>query len=251
MDQLVERVLTVGARLAPDDWASLVIHRVAVTVNVLAVGFHVALLEVGRKAVHVLVVRQNRFGFSAEEVVVPDPDQRQQYRQVFLRRGGGEVFVHRVRAGEQLNEIVEADGQNDGQADCRPQRVAAANPVPELEHVRRINAELAYRFTVGGQRRKVFRHVLFVARGFQEPVARAVGVGHGFLSGEGFRRHQEQRGFRVHLFQHFSDVGPIDVGHEVHVEVVLYGRSASVTMNGPRSEPPIPMFTTSVIALPV
>ena len=83
MDQLVERVLTVGARLAPDDWASLVIHRVAVTVNVLAVGFHVALLEVGRKAVHVLVVRQNRFGFSAEEVVVPDPDQRQQHRQVF------------------------------------------------------------------------------------------------------------------------------------------------------------------------
>src|SRR5690606_9523160 len=64
VDQLVERVLAVGARLAPDDWASLVIHRVAVTVNVLAVGFHVALLEVGRKAVHVLVVRQNRFGFS-------------------------------------------------------------------------------------------------------------------------------------------------------------------------------------------
>ena len=67
----------------------------------------------------------------------------------------------------------------------------------------------------------MFRHVLFVARGFQEPVARAVGVGHGFLSGEGFRRHQEQRGFRVHLFQHFSDVSPIDVGHEVHVEMVF------------------------------
>lgn len=121
MDQLVERVLAVGARLAPDDWASLVIHRVAVTVNVLAVGFHVALLEVGRKAVHVLVVRQNRFGFSAEEVVVPDPDQRQQHRQVFLRRGGGEVFVHRVRAGEQFNEVVEAHGQDDGQTDRRPQ----------------------------------------------------------------------------------------------------------------------------------
>ena len=121
MDQLVERVLTVGARLAPDDWASLIIHRVTVTVNVLAVGFHVALLEVGRKAVHILVVRQNRFGFSAEEVVVPDPDQRQQHRQVFLRRGGGEVFVHRVRAGEQLNEVVEADGQDDGQTDRRPQ----------------------------------------------------------------------------------------------------------------------------------
>ena len=37
VNQLVERVLTVGARLTPDDWASLVIHRVAVTVNVFTV----------------------------------------------------------------------------------------------------------------------------------------------------------------------------------------------------------------------
>nr|VXZ89891.1 Uncharacterised protein [Klebsiella pneumoniae] len=83
MDQLVERVLTVGARLTPDDWASLVVYRVAVTVNILTVGLHVALLEVSGKAVHVLVVRQNRFGFRTEEVVVPDADQSQQHRQVF------------------------------------------------------------------------------------------------------------------------------------------------------------------------
>jgi hypothetical protein len=31
----------------------------------------------------------------------------------------------------------------------------------------------------------------------------------------------------------------------------LYGRRASVTMTGPRSEPPMPMLTTSVMALPV
>lgn len=37
VNQLVERVLTVGTRLAPDDWARLVIHGVAVTVNVFTV----------------------------------------------------------------------------------------------------------------------------------------------------------------------------------------------------------------------
>lgn len=37
VDQLIERVLTVSPRLAPDDRASLVIHDVAVTVNVLTV----------------------------------------------------------------------------------------------------------------------------------------------------------------------------------------------------------------------
>lgn len=159
MNQLIERVLTVGARLAPDDRARLVIHGVAVTVNVFTVGFHVALLEVGGKAVHILVVRQNRFGFSAEEVVVPDTDQRQQHRQVFLSRRGGEVFVHRVRAGEQLDEVVEAHGQDDGQADSRPQRVTTANPVPELKHIGGINTEFTYRFTVGGERGEVFRYV--------------------------------------------------------------------------------------------
>ncbi|MNN49344.1 hypothetical protein D3C81_1638640 [compost metagenome] len=115
VDQLIERMLTVGPRLTPDDWASLVIHRIAVTVNVFTVGFHVALLEVGREAVHVLIVRQDRFGFSAKEVVVPDADQCQQHRQVFLSRGGGEVLVHRVRAGEQLNKVVVAHGQDDRQ----------------------------------------------------------------------------------------------------------------------------------------
>ncbi len=85
----------------------------------------------------------------------------------------------------------------------------------------------------------------------EEPVARAVGVGHGFLGSESLGRHQEQSRFRIHVLQHFGDMGAIDVRDKVHVEVVLYGRSASVTMKGPRSEPPIPMLTTSVIGLPV
>ena len=37
MDQLVERMLAVGARLTPDDRAGLVIHRIAVAIDVLAV----------------------------------------------------------------------------------------------------------------------------------------------------------------------------------------------------------------------
>ncbi len=115
VDQLVERMLAVSTRLTPDDWARLVIHCIAVTVNVFTVGFHVALLEVGREAVHILVIRQNRFGFGTEEVVVPDTDQRQQHRQVFLSRSGGEVFVHGVGAVEQLNKVVEAYGQDDRQ----------------------------------------------------------------------------------------------------------------------------------------
>ncbi|CNU64367.1 Uncharacterised protein [Salmonella enterica subsp. enterica serovar Bovismorbificans] len=78
VNQLIKRVLTVGAWFAPDNWACLVIHGVAATVNVFTVGFHVTLLEVGGETVHILVVRQNGFGFRAEEIVVPDANQRQQ-----------------------------------------------------------------------------------------------------------------------------------------------------------------------------
>ncbi|SVK52092.1 Uncharacterised protein [Acinetobacter baumannii] len=221
VDQLVERMLTVSARLAPDDRAGLVIHRIAVAIDVLAVGFHVALLEVSGKTVHVLIVRQNGFGFGAEEVVVPNTDQCQQHRQVFLRRRFGEVLIHGVRAAQQLLEVVVTDGQRDRQTDRRPQRVTAADPVPEFEHVVGIDAELGHRFAVGGQRSEVLGHVLLIDRAAQEPVARAVGVGHGFLSGEGFGRHQEQRGFRVQRLQRFGDVGAVDVGDEVHVQVVF------------------------------
>ena len=124
-------------------------------------------------------------------------------------------------AGEQLNKVVEAYGQDDGQTDCRPQGVTTANPVPELEHIGCINTKLANRFTVSGKRCEVFGYVLVVASGRQEPVARAVGVGHGFLGGEGFGSDQEQRGFRIHFLQHFGNVRTIDVRHKVHVQVIF------------------------------
>ena len=72
MDQLVESVLSVGAGLAPDDGAGLVVDFLALLGNVFAVRFHVALLEVGGEAGKVLVVRQDGLGLGAVEVVVPD-----------------------------------------------------------------------------------------------------------------------------------------------------------------------------------
>ena len=60
VDQLVERVLPVGAGLAPDDRPRRARDLVAAARDALAVGLHVALLKVGGEAVHVLIVRQDR-----------------------------------------------------------------------------------------------------------------------------------------------------------------------------------------------
>ena len=86
VDQLVERVLAVGARLAPHDRAGLPRDPVAVAVDRLAVALHVELLEVRREVREVLAVRQDRVGLGAEEVVVPDADQPEQHRQVRVER---------------------------------------------------------------------------------------------------------------------------------------------------------------------
>src|SRR5437870_3511863 len=72
MDQLVEGVLAVGSRLAPVDGAGLVGDFRPIKGDVFAVALHRQLLQIGRKSLQVLLVRQygNRLG--TEEVVVPD-----------------------------------------------------------------------------------------------------------------------------------------------------------------------------------
>ena len=74
VDELVEGVLAVGARLAPHDGARGGLDGAAVDVHRLAVALHVELLEVGREAPEALAVGQHRVGLRAQEVAVPDAE---------------------------------------------------------------------------------------------------------------------------------------------------------------------------------
>ena len=121
----------------------------ALAIDALAVALHVELLQVGRQPMQVLFVRQHGVRLGAEHARVPHAQQPEHHRQVALDRRGPEVLVHLVRAVEELLEVPEAGGQRDRQADRRPQRVAAADPVPEHEHVLGRDAELADRGLVG------------------------------------------------------------------------------------------------------
>ena len=76
VDELVEGVLAVGAGLTPGNGARLVVDLVALAVNKLAVRLHIALLEVGREPVHVLVVGQDRVAVRTVEVVVPEGEEK-------------------------------------------------------------------------------------------------------------------------------------------------------------------------------
>src|SRR5689334_21180913 len=60
VDQLVERVLTVGTRFAPVDRTGLMVDRGSGKRYVLAVALHRQLLKIGRESLQILVVRQHR-----------------------------------------------------------------------------------------------------------------------------------------------------------------------------------------------
>ncbi|MNY81272.1 hypothetical protein D3C86_2227510 [compost metagenome] len=56
-----------------------------------------------------------------EEIVIPDPEQCEDHRNVAFKLGRAKVFVHLVRTREQLLEILEAYIAGNRQADRRPQ----------------------------------------------------------------------------------------------------------------------------------
>ena len=166
-----------------------------------------------------LVVGQHGVAAGAEEIAVPDAEQRQDHRQVALERRGAEVLVHGVRAGEQLLEAVQADRERDRQPDRRPQGVAAADPVPEREHVGAVDAERSDRLGVGRDRHEVLRDRGLVAEALDQPAPRRGGVGHGLLGGEGLGRDHEQGTRRIERGERVEQVGAVDVGHEVRAQI--------------------------------
>src|SRR5215469_8170106 len=80
MDQLIEGMLTVRSRLTPIDRPCVVIHCDPVDCYMLAIALHGELLEISRKALQILLIRQHRDGLSTEEVVVPDAEQPHEHR---------------------------------------------------------------------------------------------------------------------------------------------------------------------------
>ena len=96
-----------------------------------------------------------------------------------------------------------------------------------------IDAEFGHGGFVGGHGNEVFGDVLLA--GFaQEPLAGGVGVGDGFLRGEGFGGDDEQRGFGMDFFQHVAQLRAVHVGDEVHAQA----RMAEIFQRGTHHQRP-------------
>src|ERR1700722_2460361 len=88
MDQLIERMLTVGSRLAPINRPGRIGHLLPLERDMLSVALHSQLLQICGKALQVLLVRQYGNSLRAEEVVVPDGKKTHQHRQVAIEGSG-------------------------------------------------------------------------------------------------------------------------------------------------------------------
>src|SRR5262249_51454029 len=163
VDQLVKGMLTVGSRLAPIDGTGIVIDPVTIESHMLTVALHCQLLQISWKPLQVLLVRKNRDGFCAEEVVVPDGQEAHEHRQVVLKGRGAEMFVHLMETIQHGAEIIRADRNHCRRPNARTQRIAPADPVPEPEHIGCINAELRHFRRICGYCNKVLSDRLFVA----------------------------------------------------------------------------------------
>ena len=67
------------------------------------------------------------------------------------------MLIQLMGAGEQLFEGIHPDSKRDGTCDRRPQRIAPANPVPELENMGRVDAEPLRLDQIGRPRYEVSR----------------------------------------------------------------------------------------------
>src|SRR5664279_5113597 len=152
MNQLVEGMLAVGTPLAPVDRTGLVVDLGPSKRYVLTVALHRQLLEVRREALQVLLIGKYSDGLGIEEVVVPKAQKPHDHWQVAFERGRAEMLVHLVKAVEHGSEMIRADGDHGRKANRRIHGVAPADPIPKLEHVRGVDAELRYLYSVGRDR---------------------------------------------------------------------------------------------------
>ena len=102
VQELVERVLSVGAGFTPDHRSGLVGHRLAVDTDSLSVRLHVELLKIGRKAMEHPRVGEHGATRQIAEGAIPDLDQAEQSRSVLGDRGRCHVLVDRPESGEHL-----------------------------------------------------------------------------------------------------------------------------------------------------
>ncbi len=188
--------------------------------DALAVAFQHQLLQVGRQAEQRLRIGHDDALGMAELRRVPPADEAEQHRQVALEAASCESARRRSRRRRAARRSRSQPSlQRDRQPDRRPQRVAAADPVPQRKDVVGRDAERLRGRRVpghGDEMRADARRPGRARAPSQRPRAR--GVGQRLLRRERLRRHDEQRRRGIERGERARQVLGIDVGDERDID---------------------------------
>ena len=132
--------------------------------------------------------------------------------------------VHVVRAAKESLKVLVPDHKRDRQADRAPEAVAAADPVPEAEHVLLCDAECGDSLLIRAERDEVLRDMsggAGAADGIEEPSAGTLSICDGLLGSEGLAGNDEEGALWVARAEGLREVGAVDVRDKVSREVAL------------------------------
>src|SRR5690606_18683139 len=143
-------MLAIGPRFSPNDRPGLITDRLAVAIYAFTVALHIPLLKIRRKSVHVLVIRDDSFGFCSEKIVVPYANQRKRYRDIILHRSFPEMGIHFVESLQKVKKVIRPNSAHDWQANRSGNAVSSPYPIPEYKHIAPVNPKLGDFFFIGG-----------------------------------------------------------------------------------------------------
>src|SRR4030081_3537419 len=87
MNQLVERMLAIGSRLAPVNLTCVVRDSLPIECHMLAIALHRQLLQVSWEPFQILFIGQYRHGLRPEEIAVPDRQKTHKHREIPFEGG--------------------------------------------------------------------------------------------------------------------------------------------------------------------
>ena len=163
MDGLIEGVLAVCARLAPEhlDWSpwSLESRRIGRSSRWTLWSIAAGTPETGAGIAPTGAPR----GSQPRRICGPYIQQTQQRGHVAGEFRIGEMPVDRMKSGKELGEVLWPNGDRHGRTDRRIHRAPASDPVPKAERVLRVDAEGGHLVEGGGHVAKRLATAAFAA----------------------------------------------------------------------------------------
>ena len=142
--------------------------------------------------------------------------------QILTPRRCAKVLIDLAAAIEEGLEARLSDRDGQRHADRRPDRIAAADPVPHGEAILRVHAEFIHGARIDRHGGEVLRHCL-VAQTLLNPAARHACIGLRLERDEGLGADDKERARGIGLRDDIGELAAIDIRDEGHAGRALRG----------------------------